>query len=103
MSDDCALLSNFICIIHTVSVSDTAAIHVTPVASAPSYVTGSTLPTAPGYAESLPVVTAVADPEIGVNIGKRSAAERMRELEEMKNLLTEEEYERKRAEILSDV
>ena len=35
--------------------------------------------------------------------GKKSAAERMRALDEMKNLLTEAEYQRKRAEILSDI
>ena len=35
--------------------------------------------------------------------GAFSTEERMRELEGMKSLLTEEEYQRKRAEILSDV
>lgn len=34
---------------------------------------------------------------------KKSPTERMVELDQMKGLLTEEEYEQKRAEILSDV
>ena len=34
---------------------------------------------------------------------KKSSADRMRELEEMRGMLTDEEYQRKRAEILSAV
>jgi hypothetical protein len=47
------------------------------------------------------------DPELALGGGgaekKKSAGERMRELDRMKGLLTEEEYQRKRAEIMSDV
>ncbi len=46
------------------------------------------------------------DPEIALGSGeeqRRSPAERMRELDEMKGLLSDEEYQRKRAEIMSDV
>ena len=84
-------------------------------------VTGSTFPsTQQTVSSSSPIVKATAigaavpaynpavvagqpdfDEETGS--GKKSAAERMRTLDEMKNLLTEEEYQRKRAEILSDI
>jgi hypothetical protein len=57
-----------------------------------AYVVG--VPTAPPKAEVIQSATIVA---------KKSPEERMRELEGMKSLLTEEEYQRKRAEILSDV
>lgn len=73
------------------------AVSATPAVQA--YVVG--VPSAPPKAD-------IVDPEIPV-VGdggqqkKRSAEERMRELEGMKSLLTEEEYQRKRAEILSDV
>lgn len=45
------------------------------------------------------------DPEIALGSGeeKKPPAERMRELNRMKSLLTEEEYQRKGAEIMSDV
>lgn len=74
------------------------AVSATPAVQA--YVVG--VPSAPPKAD-------IVDPEIPVVGGsgqqkkKRSAEERMRELEGMKSLLTEEEYQRKRAEILSDV
>jgi hypothetical protein len=73
------------------------AVSATPAVQA--YVVG--VPSAPPKAD-------IVDPEIPVVSGggqpkKRSAEERMRELEGMKSLLTEEEYQRKRAEILSDV
>lgn len=73
------------------------AVSATPAVQA--YVVG--VPSAPPKAD-------IVDPEIPVDGGgghqkKRSAEERMRELEGMKSLLTEEEYQRKRAEILSDV
>ena len=50
------------------------------------------------------------DPEVALGVDssssdeqKPTAAQRMRELDRMKGLLTEEEYQRKRAEIMSDV
>ena len=47
------------------------------------------------------------DPEVALGGSsdeqKPTAAQRMRELDRMKGLLTEEEYQRKRAEIMSDV
>lgn len=45
------------------------------------------------------------DPEAALGSGeqKKTPAERMRELEQMKGLLSDEEYQRKRAEIMSDV
>lgn len=49
------------------------------------------------------VVAAQPELDIESGTGKKSAAERMRSLDEMKGLLTEEEYQRKRAEILSDI
>ena len=63
----------------------------------------------------VPIVTATAtaapsapyyDPEAALGSGeqkKKSPAERMRELDQMKGLLSDEEYQRKRAEIMSDV
>ena len=54
-------------------------------------------PSAPAY----PAVA--AEPEINVNTTKKSPAERMGELDEMRGLLSEDEYQQKRAEILSDV
>lgn len=47
-----------------------------------------------------------ASPEIEFDLeagAKRSPAERMKELDDMRGLLSEEEYQRKRAEILSDI
>lgn len=61
-----------------------------------------------GYvAPSAPTLSAVAyaaEPDIDVEAGrKKTPTERMRELDQMKGLLSEDEYEQKRAEILSDV
>jgi hypothetical protein len=59
---------------------------------------------------SAPIMTVGDDPEVALGVGssssdeqKPTAAQRMRELDRMKGLLTEEEYQRKRAEIMSDV
>ena len=66
----------------------------------------------PPIAQAIPVPvpsapTLTDDPEVALGGGrggeKKSAAERMRELDRMKGLLTEDEYQRKRAEIMSDV
>lgn len=81
----------------TTTIPTVNAVSATPAVQA--YVVG--VPSAPPKAD-------IVDPEIPVVGGggqqkKRSAEERMRELEGMKSLLTEEEYQRKRAEILSDV
>ena len=54
------------------------------------YIPPTSMPSAP------PVVAAVAE-------GIKSPQERMRELEGMRSMLTEDEYQAKRAEILSDV
>ena len=64
--------------------------------------------TVQGYvAPSAPTLSAVAvsaESNIDVEAGRKiSPAERMRELDQMKGLLSEDEYEQKRAEILSDV
>ena len=81
----------------TTTIPTVNAVSATPAVQA--YVVG--VPSAPPKAD-------IVDPEIPVVGGegqqkKRSAEERMRELDGMKSLLTEEEYQRKRAEILSDV
>ena len=58
---------------------------------------------------SAPIMAVGDDPEVALGVGsssdeqKPTAAQRMRELDRMKGLLTEEEYQRKRAEIMSDV
>ena len=54
-------------------------------------------------ATAFPIAAAFAVPETKVNAGKKSALERMRELDQMKAYLTEDEYQRKRTEILSEV
>mmetsp|Transcript_6289 Transcript_6289/g.15632 ORF Transcript_6289/g.15632 Transcript_6289/m.15632 type:complete len:271 (+) Transcript_6289:115-927(+) len=71
---------------------------------------GSALPSALGYAPPsapayIPVAAVAHQPEANVVVSgiAKTPAERMRELDQMKGLLTEGEYHQKRAEILSDV
>lgn len=98
--------SNYIevCVMNTAAGINPPANEGIVASKAESYMPGSIPPTAPGYistasAPAQTVAIAVADePEM-----IKSAVERMRELDQMKELLTEDEYQRKRAEILSDV
>ena len=63
-------------------------------------------PIVQGYvAPSAPALSAVAvvEPDIDVEGGKKTPAERMDDLDQMRGLLTDDEYQAKRAEILSDV
>mmetsp|Transcript_43919 Transcript_43919/g.92426 ORF Transcript_43919/g.92426 Transcript_43919/m.92426 type:complete len:255 (+) Transcript_43919:190-954(+) len=67
-----------------------------------------TTPLAQGYASpSAPLYPMDMDPEVAVvaasAVAQKSPAERLKELDQMKHLLTNYEYEQKRAEILSDV
>ena len=69
--------------------------------------TGTTedAPTVQAYvAPSAPSLSAIAvDPEVDVGAGKKSSAERMVELNQMRRLLSDDEYQQKRAEILSRI
>jgi hypothetical protein len=89
-------------------------VHVSTTEYIEVYVAGATnnnvVPAAVAQAIPVPVPSAPPasyDPEVALGGGggekKKSAGERMRELDRMKGLLTEEEYQRKRAEIMSDV
>ena len=66
-----------------------------------------TIPAATAVAQAVPLPSAPPasyDLEAALGRGeKKSAGERMRELDRMKCLLTDAEYQRKRAEIMSDV
>ena len=66
-----------------------------------------TIPAATAVAQAVPLPSAPPasyDLEAALGRGeKKSAGERMRELDRMKGLLTDAEYQRKRAEIMSDV
>ncbi|KAL7547580.1 hypothetical protein ACHAWF_010871 [Thalassiosira exigua] len=68
---------------------------------------GYVAPLAPVIAvPSAPVMTAavaLSEPEVKLGAGARTPAQRMGELDEMRGLLSEDEYHRKRAEIMSDV
>lgn len=69
------------------------------------YVTDGTTPTATGVQGYLaPTSMPSAPPVVMAEVeGVKSPQERMRELEGMRPMLTEDEYQAKRAEILSDV
>ena len=76
----------------------------------PSVKPGSTTAVAAasaGTATTTPALDSVGDYVApfapAVEADKKSPTERMVELDQMKGLLTEDEYEQKRAEILSDV
>jgi len=79
-----------------------------PVAVAEAYVVPSTFASSTTTAmPSAPPKSAVIypydDPEMPIIKEKKTAEERMKELDRMKHIITEEEYYRKRAEILSDI
>eukprot|EP00984_Skeletonema_dohrnii_P018539 scaffold8681_cov96-Skeletonema_dohrnii-CCMP3373.AAC.4 len=80
-----------------------------PVAVAEAYVVPSTsfVPSADPVMPSAPPKSAAIypydDPEMPIVKEKKTAQERMKDLDRMKDIITEEEYYRKRAEILSDI
>lgn len=89
---------------HTTTVMPTVTAVSAASPTVQAYVVGG-VPSAPPKADVVQSAVQV-DPEFGLGLGsrqKKSPEERMRELDGMKSLLTEEEYQRKRAEILSDV
>ena len=79
-----------------------------PVAVAEAYVvpnafmssTANDMPSAPPKSA---VIHPYDDPEMPIVREKKTAEERMKDLDRMKHIITEEEYYRKRAEILSDI
>ena len=79
-----------------------------PVAFAEAYAVPSTfvpstttaIPSAPLKSD---VIYPYDDPEMPITREKKTAEERMKDLDRMKDIITEEEYYRKRAEILSDI
>ena len=80
-----------------------------PVAVAEAYVVPSTsfVPSADPVMPSAPpksvAIYPYDDPEMPIVKEKKTAEERMKDLDRMKDIITEEEYYRKRAEILSDI
>lgn len=72
--------------------------YVVPNAFVPS--TANDMPSAPPKSA---VVHPYDDPEMPIVREKKTAEERMKDLDRMKHIITEEEYYRKRAEILSDI
>ena len=72
--------------------------YVVPNAFVPS--TNTAMPSAPPKSA---VVHPYDDPEMPIVRQKQTAEERMKDLDRMKHIMTEEEYSRKRAEILYDV
>ena len=72
--------------------------YVVPNAFAPFTTTDT--PSAPPKSA---VVHPYDDPEMPIVREKKTAEERMKDLDQMKHIITEEEYYRKRAEILSDI
>ena len=72
--------------------------YVVPNAFVPFNVTD--IPSAPPKSA---VVHPYDDPEMPIVREKKTAEERMKDLDHMKHIITEEEYYRKRAEILSDI
>ena len=88
----------------TSNASYTSSLSPAPVAVAEAYVvpsaTAFAIPSAPPKSA---VVHPYDDPEIPIVREKKTAEERMIELDRMRHIITNEEYHRKRAEILSDI
>jgi hypothetical protein len=74
--------------------------YVVPNAFVPSTV--NDMPSASAPPKSA-VIHPYDDPEMPIAREKKTAEERMKDLDRMKHIITEEEYYRKRAEILSDI
>lgn len=79
-----------------------------PVAVAEAYVVpnafvSSTVNDMPSAPPKSAVIHPYDDPETPIVREKKTAEERMKDLDRMKHIITEEEYYRKRAEILSDI
>jgi hypothetical protein len=81
-----------------------------PVAVAEAFVVPSTFAASASTTTSTPsappksaVIYPYDDPEMPIVKKKKTAEERMRDLDHMRHIITEEEYYRKRAEILSDI
>lgn len=74
--------------------------YVVPPTFAPCTTTATAIPSAPLKSA---VLDPYEDPEMPIAREKKTAEERMKDLDRMKDITTEEEYYRKRAEILSDI
>ena len=97
-----------VCVAPIAASSTSYSINQQPVAVAEAYVvpnaflpsTATAMPSAPPKSA---VVYPYDDPEMPIVRQKQTAEERMKDLDRMKHIITEEEYYRKRAEILSDI